>query len=94
MPLRNTDRRDGADPDEVATEYASEEAFRERTLAFTELLEGPDEEEIVRSRLFHRPRRLLVIGSGLGDLCVWAKAQLGGRVAMDSSARMVDWRPV
>ena len=80
------------DPDEVAAEYASEEAFRERTLAFTELLEGPDEEEIVRSRLLAaRPRRLLVIGSGLGDLCVWAKAQLGGRVvAMDSSARMVE----
>jgi len=80
------------DPEEVAAEYASEEAFRERTLAFTELLDGPDDEEIVRARLLTtRPGRLLEVGSGLGDLAVWAKAQLGGKVvAVDSSARMVE----
>ena len=80
------------DADAVAEEYASEEAFRQRTLAFTELLEGPDEEEIVRSRILAaRPRRLLDVGSGLGDLCTWAKARLEGEiVAVDSSPRMVE----
>lgn len=80
------------DPDQVAQEYASEEAFRQRTLAFSELLEGPDEEEIVRSRLLAaRPRRLLDVGSGLGGLCAWAQAQLEGEVvAVDSSPRMVE----
>jgi len=80
------------DPDEVAAEYASEEAFRERTLAFSELLEGPDDEEIVRARLLaSRPSRLLEIGSGLGELCIWARTQLRGEVvALDSSARMVE----
>src|SRR5215203_5333353 len=58
------------DPHAVAEEYASDAAFRQRTLAFAELLEGPDEEEIVRSRILAaRPRRLLDVGSGLGDLC-------------------------
>jgi SAM-dependent methyltransferase len=80
------------DPDAVAEEYASEEAFRQRTLAFTELLEGPDEEEIVRSWIFAaRPRRLLELGSGLADLCAWAQTQLDGEVvAIDSSPRMVE----
>jgi SAM-dependent methyltransferase len=80
------------DPDAVAEEYASEEAFRQRTLAFTELLEGPDEETVVRTRIVAaRPRRLLDLGSGLGDLCAWAKAEIGGEVvALDSSPRMVE----
>lgn len=80
------------DPDAVAEEYASEEAFRQRTLAFMELLEGPDEEEIVRARILAaRPRRLLDVGSGLGDLCAWAKAELEAEVvALDSSPRMVE----
>ena len=80
------------DPEAVAEEYASEEAFRERALAFRELAEGPSDEEIIRERILAaRPRRLLDVGSGLGDLCVWAKARLGGEVvAVDSSPRMVE----
>jgi SAM-dependent methyltransferase len=80
------------DPHAVAEEYASDAAFRQRTLAFAELLEGPDEEEIVRSRILAaRPRRLLDVGSGLGDLCAWARTQLDGEVvALDSSPRMVE----
>jgi SAM-dependent methyltransferase len=80
------------DPDAVAEEYASDEAYRQRKLAFTELLEGPDEEEILRSRILAaRPRRLLDVGSGLGDLCAWAQKQLDGEVvAVDSSPRMVE----
>jgi SAM-dependent methyltransferase len=80
------------DPDAVAEEYASEEAFRQRTLAFSELLDGLDEEELVRTRILAaRPRRLLDVGSGLGDLCAWAQEQLDGEVvAVDSSPRMVE----
>ncbi len=80
------------DPDTVATEYSSEETYRERWLAYRELLEGPDDGEIVRQRIREgRPRRLLDLGSGLGDLCAWAKAELEIEVfAVDSSARMVE----
>jgi SAM-dependent methyltransferase len=82
------------DPDAIAEEYASEQAFRERALAFRELAEGPgpDDDAIVRERILAaRPRRLLDVGSGLGDLCAWAKARLGGEVvAVDSSPRMVE----
>jgi SAM-dependent methyltransferase len=80
------------DPQAVAEEYASEEALRERLLAFRELVEGPNDEEIVRERILAaRPRHLLDVGSGLGDLCAWAKARLDGEVvAVDSSPRMVE----
>ncbi|HEU5066507.1 MAG TPA: class I SAM-dependent methyltransferase [Gaiellaceae bacterium] len=80
------------DPDAVADEYASEEALRERSAAYDELLEGPDEDEIVRARIHAaRPRRLLDVGSGFGDLCAWAKADLDAEVAaVDSSPRMVE----
>ena len=80
------------DPRAVAEEYASEEAFRQRALAYRELREGSDDEEIVRARILAaRPRRLLDVGSALGDLCAWAKAELGGEVvAVDSSPRMVE----
>lgn len=81
-----------ADPDAVAAEYSSEEAYRERSLAFRELLEGPDDEQIVRERILEaRPARFLDLGSGLGDLCAWVKGELGSEVfAVDSSARMVE----
>ncbi len=80
------------DPEAVAEEYASEAALRERLLAFRELAEGPDDEEILRERILAaRPRRLLDAGSGLGDLCVWAEAELDAEVvAVDSSPRMVE----
>ena len=80
------------EPEVVAEEYASEEGYRERWLAYSELLEGPDEAEIVRARIRAvRPRRLLDLGSGFGDLCAWAKADLAAEVvAIDSSPRMVE----
>jgi SAM-dependent methyltransferase len=80
------------DPDAVAAEYTSEGAYRERWLAYRELLEGPDSDEIVRARILAaQPRRLLDAGSGLGDLCAWAKAHLDAEiVAVDSSPRMVE----
>lgn len=80
------------DPEAVAKEYASEEALRERSHAYGELLEGPDADEIVRARILAaRPRRLLDVGSGFGDLCAWAKTNLEAEiVAVDSSPRMVE----
>jgi len=80
------------DPDAVAAEYESELALRERVLAHRELVEGPDDETVVRTRIVAaRPRRLLEVGSGLADLCAWAKAALGTEVvAADSSPRMVE----
>src|SRR5690242_6970666 len=79
-------------PDDVAAEYASEQALRERVLAHRELVQGPDDEAVVRTRILAaRPRRLLEIGSGLGDLCAWAETQLEVQVvAIDSSPRMVE----
>jgi len=79
------------DPEAVAAEYASEAALRQRLLAFRELLDGQDDEEVVRARVrAARPRRLLDAGSGPGDLSAWAKAWLDGEVvAVDSSPRMV-----
>ena len=76
----------------MAAEYASEKALRERVLAHRELVEGPDDEAIVRGRvLAARPRRLLEVGSGLGEFCAWAAATLGGEVvAVDASPRMVE----
>jgi len=79
------------DPQALAEQYASEEALRQRVLAHRELVDGPDDEEIVRERLLAaRPHRLLEVGSGLGELCAWAKSRLDGEVvAVDSSQRMV-----
>jgi len=76
----------------VAAEYASEQALRERILAHRELVHGPDDEAVVRSRILAaRPRRLLEVGSGLGDLCAWIKTQIEVEVvAIDSSPRMVE----
>ena len=79
------------DPEAIAEQYASEEALRQRVLAHRELVDGPDDEEIVREWILAaRPRRLLEVGSGLGELCAWANQRLQGEVvAVDSSERMV-----
>jgi SAM-dependent methyltransferase len=78
------------DPDAVAAEYAAEAALRERVEAHRELLEGPDDEEVVRERLQElAPRRLLEVGCGLGELCEWAARNTAADVvAVDLSPRM------
>jgi len=80
------------DPDLVAAEYATERALHERVLAHRDFVQGPDDRAVVRARIVAAcPRRLLEVGSGLGDLCAWAKAELDGEVvAVDSSPRMVE----
>jgi SAM-dependent methyltransferase len=81
-----------ADTDAVAAEYSSDATYRERWLAYQDLLEGPDDAEIMRKRILSaKPRRLLDIGSGLGDLCAWVKNELEAEVfAVDTSPRMVE----
>ncbi len=80
------------DPEAIAEEYASEEALRERWAAYDELLEGPDDGDVLRARILAaRPRRLLDVGSGFGELCAWATAHLDAEVvAVDTSPRMVE----
>jgi SAM-dependent methyltransferase len=80
------------DPDAVAAEYATEEAYRERTVAVRDLVVGRSDEDVLRERLVAlRPRRLLDVGAGLAELCVWARAAVGcDVVALDSSARMIE----
>ena len=57
------------DPEAIAQQYASEEELRQRVLAHRELVDGPDDEEIVRERILAAcPGRLLEVGSGLGEL--------------------------
>ena len=80
------------DPGAVTAEYESERALLERVLAHRELVEGPDDEAVVRAMILAAcPRLLLEVGSGLGDLCAWVKAQREVEVvAVDASPRMVD----
>ena len=79
------------DPDAVAAEYAAEAALRERVDAHRELLEGADDEEVVRERLRElAPRRLLEVGCGLGGLSEWAARNTAAEVvAVDLSPRIV-----
>ena len=79
------------DPDAVAAEYAAEAALRERVDAHRELLEGRDDEEVIRERLRElAPRRLLEVGCGLGGLSEWAaRTTAADVVAVDLSPRMV-----
>jgi SAM-dependent methyltransferase len=80
------------DPRAVAAEYASERGLNERVLAHRELLDGPDNEDVVRGWILSlRPGRVLDVGSGLGELSTWAKTRVKGDVvAVDSSPRMVE----
>jgi SAM-dependent methyltransferase len=80
------------DPDAIAAEYATEEAYRDRTVGVRDLADGLSDEDVLRERLLIlRPSRLLDVGAGLAELCVWTKAALGSDVvALDSSPRMIE----
>jgi len=80
------------DPDAIAAEYATEEAYRDRTVGVRDLADRLSDEDVLRERLLTlRPSRLLDVGAGLAELCVWTKAALGSDVvALDSSPRMIE----
>jgi len=81
------------DSEALAEQYRVEDNLRHRVLAHKELLDGPNDEEIVKSRVLAvRPSRLLDVGSGLGIFSAWAKENVleAEIVAVDSSERMVE----
>jgi SAM-dependent methyltransferase len=80
------------DPSLVRREYANEERFRARRKVFTELVEGPNAEELAFEAVAEvRPERVLEVGSGLGYLAERIQRELGAEVvALDLSPRMVD----
>ncbi len=80
------------DSDAVAAEYATEGAYRDRSVGVRDLVVGQSDEDVLRQRLVAlRPCRLLDVGAGLAELCAWARADLGSDVvALDSSPRMVE----
>lgn len=80
------------DPNVVAREYASEERFLARRVAFRDYVEGPNAEELAFEAVREtRPRRVLEVGCGPGFFAERLRRELGaGVVALDLSARMVE----
>jgi SAM-dependent methyltransferase len=80
------------DPELVAREYASEERFAARRVAFSDFVAGEKAEDLALAALGERdPGRVLEIGSGLGQFAERIAGGLGAQVtAVDISPRMVD----
>jgi len=79
------------DPALVASEYASEERLRRRAAAFTGATTTVDAREpLVAAVAELRPRHVLEVGCGWGELAEWIARDTGAEVAaVDLSARMV-----
>lgn len=75
----------------VRWEYASEERFAKRNAIFHELLDGTNPEDVAFDAVAEaRPKRVLDVGCGLGQLAERFAKELGADVqAIDTSARMV-----
>jgi SAM-dependent methyltransferase len=80
------------DPGVVRAEYATEERFRRRRLYEWAIYEGPDPREHALLALHEaRPRRILDVGCGTGELAERAASVLGCEVlGVDQSERMVE----
>ncbi|MFL5927209.1 MAG: class I SAM-dependent methyltransferase [Gaiellaceae bacterium] len=80
------------DPTLVAREYADESRLRQRAAAFTGHATGADARvPLVAAVAEVRPRRVLEVGCGWGDLAVWiARETRAEVVAVDLSPRMVE----
>jgi SAM-dependent methyltransferase len=80
------------DPELVAREYASEERFAARRVAFSDFVVGERAEDLALTALAEtQPSRILEIGSGLGEFAERIASQLGAElVAVDISPRMVE----
>jgi SAM-dependent methyltransferase len=80
------------DPELVAREYASEERFAARRVAFSDFVVGERAEDLALAALAKkRSGRILEIGSGLGEFAERIASQLGAEViAIDISPRMVE----
>lgn len=79
------------DPEVVRAEYASEARLAARKAAYR-FAEGPDPREIAFAAVAEaRPRRILEVGCGEGELAERMLRELGAEVvAVDQSARMVE----
>lgn len=75
----------------VRWEYASEERFAKRNAIFHELLDGSNPEDVAFDAVAEaRPKRVLDVGCGLGQLAERFAKELDADVqAIDTSARMV-----
>ncbi len=76
----------------VRWEYASEERFAKRTSIVRDLLEGENPEEIAMGIVAEaKPKRVLDVGCGPGDLTERFAKEIGAEVcAIDVSSRMVE----
>lgn len=79
------------DSDVVREEYASEAGLEARRSIYTDA-EGPDpRDEVFVAVAEHRPRHVLEVGSGPGELAERIAVELGSEVtAIDVSPRMVE----
>ena len=80
------------DPALVASEYADETRLRRRAAAYTGVETGEDARmRLVQAVAEVRPRRVLEVGCGWGELAEWIARETGADVvAVDLSPRMVD----
>jgi SAM-dependent methyltransferase len=79
------------DPAVVRAEYEDETRLASRKAAYTGA-EGPDAREVLFGAIAEtRPRRILDVGCGEGELAERVRSELGAEViAIDQSARMVE----
>jgi SAM-dependent methyltransferase len=79
------------DPAHVREQYATEANLAARKAAYT-TAEGPDVRELLcRTIADARPRRVLEVGGGEGELAAWIVQKLGAElVGVDQSERMVE----
>ncbi len=80
------------DPQLVAAEYADESRLRRRASAYTGVTTGVDVRQmLVDAVVAARPRRVLEVGCGWGELAEWIGRATGAEVvATDLSPRMVE----
>lgn len=80
------------DPALVENEYADDARLRRRTAVFTGVAAGEDVRAgVVQALVAARPRRILEVGCGWGELAEWIARDTGAEVvATDLSPRMVE----
>src|SRR5581483_979751 len=80
------------DPALVADEYADESRLQKRASAYTGVHTGVDAREpAVAAVVAARPKRILEVGCGWGELAEWLAGETGAEVvAIDLSPRMVE----
>jgi SAM-dependent methyltransferase len=90
--MEERQRRPGlSDSAAVAREYSNEKRLAARIRIWTEFLDGPSVVDVAYEAVAEtRPRDVLEVGAGWGDLAVRIRDTVGSRVtATDLSARMV-----